>query len=147
MNIDSRFAPYGALTLRVALGFMYLAHSVVLKLMAYGLAGTAAYFTSIGLPAWLAYATFCSEAIGGMMLILGVQARWVSLALLPPLAGAIIWVHAAKGWVFTAEGGGWEYPAFLIVASIVLALVGDGALALVPTSGIRLRQTLANAHA
>jgi putative oxidoreductase len=32
--------------------------------------------------------------------------------------------------VFSAQGGGWEYPAFLIVASLVQWLVGDGAYAL-----------------
>ena len=39
----------GAL-LRVSLGVMFIAHSVVLKLFVYGLAGTAGYFASIGLP-------------------------------------------------------------------------------------------------
>ena len=143
MNIDFRLAPYGALTLRIALGIMYLTHSLVLKLLTFGLAGTAGFFVSVGLPAWLAYGTFCAEAVGGAMLILGVQARWVALALLPALAGAIIWVHGANGWVFTAQGGGWEYPAFLIVASIVFALVGDGPYALVPSRGLTLNRSLA----
>jgi hypothetical protein len=40
------------------------------------------------------------------------------------------WVHAANGWVFTAANGGREYPAFLIVASVVQALLSDGAYAL-----------------
>jgi putative oxidoreductase len=45
----------------------------------------------------------------------------------------MIWVHAGNGWVFTAPNGGWEYPAFLIVASVVQFLLGDGAYALVPS--------------
>ena len=36
-------------------------------------------------------------------------------------------VHAANGWVHMSAGGGWEYPAFLSVASIVAWLLGDGA--------------------
>jgi putative oxidoreductase len=119
-----------AFILRVSLGAVYLAHSIALKLMAYGLLGTAAFFVQVGLPAWLAYVTFAAEAVGGMLLILGVQTRWVALALTPALAGAIIWVHAANGWVFTAPNGGWEYPAFLLVASAVQFLLGDGAYAL-----------------
>jgi putative oxidoreductase len=58
-----------------------------------------------------------------------VYARQVALALVPVLLGAV-WVHAPNGWVFNAAGGGWEYPAFLAVASLVLWLSGDGALAL-----------------
>jgi putative oxidoreductase len=47
-----------ALVLRASLGIMYLAHSVILKLMTFGLAGTANFFVSVGLPGWLAYVTF-----------------------------------------------------------------------------------------
>jgi putative oxidoreductase len=39
-------------------------------------------------------------------------------------------VHLPNGWVFTSQGGGWEYPVFLIVASLALWLIGDGAFAL-----------------
>jgi putative oxidoreductase len=119
-----------AFLLRVTLGIMYLAHSIILKLMTFGLAGTASFFVSVGLPGWLAYVTFAAEAVGGVLLILGVQTRWVVLVLLPALLGAIIWVHAGNGWVFTAPNGGWEYPAFLIVAGVVQFLLGDGAYAL-----------------
>jgi putative oxidoreductase len=58
--------------MRVSLGIMYLAHSVVLKLMTFGLAGTAHFFVAVGLPAWLAHVTFAAEAVGGALLILGV---------------------------------------------------------------------------
>ncbi|MGO4716346.1 DoxX family protein [Bradyrhizobium sp. 2TAF24] len=134
MPLDSRLAPTGVLIIRVTLGLMYLMHSIVLKLLTFGLAGTAGFFVSVGLPAPLAYLTFAAEAVGGVLLVLGIQARWVALALLPPLLGAIIWVHGANGWVFNAAGGGWEYPAVLIAVSVALALLGDGALALVPSS-------------
>jgi putative oxidoreductase len=110
-----------AVLLRVSLGVMFLAHSVVLKLFTFGLAGTAGYFASIGLPAGLAYVVFAAEAVGGALLILNVATGWVSLALIPVLAGAF-WVHAGNGWVFSAAGGGWEYPLFLIVVSAVVAL-------------------------
>src|ERR1700676_2646592 len=124
--------------LRVPLGIMYLAHSVALKLITFGLAGTAGFFVGVGLPGWLAYVTFAAEAAGGVLLILGVQTRWVVLTLSPALLGAIIWVHAGNGWVFTAPNGGWQYPAFLIVASVVQFLLGDGAYALVPSKPMGL---------
>jgi putative oxidoreductase len=106
--------------LRVALGIMFLAHSVVLKYFTFTLAGTAQYFASIGLPASLAYVVFAAEAVGGVLLILGLYTRWVALALVPVLLGAL-WVHAGNGWVFSAANGGWEYPLFLIVVSVVVA--------------------------
>ncbi|MDR6755339.1 putative oxidoreductase [Mycoplana sp. BE70] len=124
---------YGTALLRMSLGAMYLAHSILLKLLTYGLDGTAGYFSSIGLPAWLAYLTFAAEAAGGVMLVLGIHTRAVALSLVPALAGAIIWAHGANGWVFTAPGGGWEYPLFLIATSIAQALLGDGAFALRPS--------------
>jgi putative oxidoreductase len=111
----------GDTLLRVALGIMFLAHSVVLKYFTFTLAGTAQYFASIGLPAALAYVVFAAEAVGGVLLVLGLYTRWVALALVPVLLGAL-WVHAGNGWVFNAPNGGWEYPLFLIVISVVVAL-------------------------
>ncbi len=122
-------AAYAALILRVSLGVMYVAHSLILKHFTYTLTGTAQFFESLGLPAALAYATFWGELIGGVLLVAGVGTRVVSLALVPILAGAL-WVHAGNGWVFSAANGGWEYPLFLIVVSFVAALLGDGRYAL-----------------
>jgi len=122
-------APYAALVLRVSLGAMYVAHSLILKHFTFTLPGTAQFFASLGLPAGLAYATFWAELAGGVLLLAGLGTRWVALALTPILAGAL-WVHAGNGWVFSATNGGWEYPLFLIVVSIVAALLGDGKYAL-----------------
>ena len=111
----------GDTLLRVALGIMFIAHSVVLKYFTFTLAGTAQFFSSIGLPAPLAYVVFALEAIGGVLLVLNIATRWVALGLVPVLLGAM-WVHLGNGWVFSAPNGGWEYPLFLIVISIVVAL-------------------------
>jgi len=126
--IDSRTAPYAALALRVALGVMFIAHAL-LKYYVFTLPGTAQFFQSIGLPGALAYATFWAELAGGVLILAGIYARWVALALIPILAGAT-WAHAGNGWLFTAANGGWEYPAFLTVAAAALALLGDGKYAL-----------------
>lgn len=123
--IDSRTAPYAALLLRVTLGVMFIAHSLILKYFTFTLPGTAQFFESIGLPGVLAYATFWAELIGGLALVAGFATRWVALALIPILVGATA-VHLGNGWVFSAANGGWEYPVFLIAASLVQALLGDG---------------------
>ena len=125
---DPKLAPYAALILRVGLGVMFVAHGLILKYFVFTLAGTAQFFESIGYPAFLAYAVFAAETAGGILLIAGIYTRWVALALIPVLLGALM-VHVPNGWVFSAAGGGWEYPAFLILASVVQALLGDGAFA------------------
>jgi putative oxidoreductase len=135
-TLDLRTAPYAALLLRVALGVMFIAHGL-LKVVVFGLPGTVAFFESLGYPALLAYATILAEIGGGALLALGIWTRWVALALVPILIGATL-AHVGNGWVFSAEGGGWEYPAFLIVASLTQTLLGDGAHALRPSPLPRL---------
>ncbi len=120
-----RNADYAALILRLALGTMFLAHGL-LKVVVFTLPGTVAFFESTGFPGWLAYVVTVAEIGGGAALIAGIAVRWVSLALVPVLLGALS-VHWGAGWVFSNEGGGWEYPAFLAIASIVQALLGAGA--------------------
>ncbi len=139
-HVQPTSSDYAALLLRVSLGIMYITHSLILKAMTFTLAGTAQYFESLGLPAGLAYATFWAELIGGVLLVLGVQSRWVALALLPVLLGAA-WGHIGNGWVFSAQGGGWEYPLYLIVLSVAQALLGDGAYALKPSRPLTLAPT------
>ena len=119
---------WAALLLRVTLGGLFLAHAG-LKLFVFTPAGTAGFFASLGLPPTLAYLTILAEIAGGVALIAGLWTRWVALALLPVLLGAIATVHAANGFWFTAAGGGWEYPAFWAVALVVQSLLGPGALA------------------
>lgn len=121
-------AALGATLLRVSLGVMWVSHAL-LKLLVFTLPGTARFFESVGFWGWLAYPVFAAELIGGLMLVLGVYARQVSLALVPVMLAAAS-VHMGNGWVFTSAGGGWEYPVFLTVASVVLWLVGDGAFSL-----------------
>lgn len=118
----------GATLLRLALGVMSLAHAG-LKVFTFGMAGAVQFFVAAGFPGWTAYAVVAVETVAGIMLILGVHARWASLALLPVLVGAAL-VHWGNGWVFTAPNGGWEYPVFLAFALTVQALLGDGAFAL-----------------
>jgi putative oxidoreductase len=127
--IDTRTAPYAALLLRLSLGGLFLAHAG-LKLMVFTPAGTAKFFASVGLPPALAYVTITAEVVGGIALILGVWTRFVAVALIPVLLGAIATVHGQAGFFFNNANGGWEYPAFWVVALIVQALLGGGAFEL-----------------
>ena len=121
-------AALGAALLRISLGVMWIAHAL-LKWFVFTLPGTAGFFETVGFPGFLAYPVFAAELIGGTALVLGVYGRQASLALLPVMLAAT-WVHLPNGWVHTSSGGGWEYPVFLCVASVVHVLIGDGAYSL-----------------
>lgn len=131
--IDTKLAPYATTLLRVSLGVMALAHGL-LKVLVFTPAGTVGFFQSLGLPAFLAYATIAIEVGGGLALLAGIYTRYVAIAMIPILVGSIVFGHWQAGWLFSNEGGGWEYPAFWTVALVVQALLGDGALALKPVA-------------
>lgn len=125
-NRTETLQPHAIALLRIALGAMTLAHGLM-KVFLFTVPGTVGYFESLGLPGVLAYLTILAEVGGGMALILGLFTRWVSLALVPVLLGAA-WVHLGNGWVFSSEGGGWEFPVFWAIALLVQAGLGSGSL-------------------
>jgi putative oxidoreductase len=135
--IDLRLAPYGALLLRISMGVLFILHGVYLKAMVFGMAGAGKFFASMGLPEWFAWVVMLYETIGGLMLILGIGTRWVSVFLGLHLLAAAYLGHAANGWNFSNKGGGYEYPVFWAIACFALALIGSGANALRPDAGLR----------
>ncbi|MGY1917452.1 DoxX family protein [Pseudomonas tolaasii] len=125
--IDSRTAPYAAFVMRLALGIMIIAHGLT-KVFVFTPAGTAGFFESVGLPGFLAYPVMAFEVLGFLMLVLGVYARWVATVAVVQLFVAAT-VHFSNSWSFSNVNGGWEYPVYLSVTALVVALLGDGALA------------------
>jgi putative oxidoreductase len=128
--INDRMAPVGALVLRAALGVINLARSLMLKYLEFALPGTAEYLRTIGFAGCMAYATLAAERVGGVLLLVGVWSRAVALVLIPVLVGAFT-AHAGNRWAFSNPNGGYPVflPVFLIVGSVVVALVGDRAYA------------------
>ena len=116
------------LILRLSLGLMFIAHGL-LKVIVFTLPGTVGFFESVGFPGWMAYVVTIAEIVGGALLMLGVETRKVAIALIPILLGAI-YVHTGNGWVFSNENGGWEYPLFLTLMTVVQALLGSGQYAI-----------------
>ena len=106
--------------LRIGLGVILLAHGL-LKLLVFTLPGTAQFFGSVGFPEWAAYPVTIFEIGGGLMLIAGLYARWVAWLSVPIMLGATF-VHFGNGWVFSNPNGGWEFPAFLVLVAVVVAL-------------------------
>jgi len=131
--IYPRTAPYGAFALRVTSGAFFIAHAG-LKAFVFTPAGTAKFFESVGVPGPLAYAAIAAETIGGLALLLGVYTRAAAVVLGLVLLAAIFSVHIHNGFFFNAPNGGWEYPAFWLVALVAQSLIGEGAFALRPSA-------------
>jgi len=119
---------HGAFLLRILLGIVLLAH-VSLKIFVFTIPGTVGYFASLGLPSIVAYLIIFGELAGGIALLLGIYTRLTALLTLPIFLGAI-WAHIGNGWVFSNEGGGWEFPALLTVLALIVAIQGAGSFAI-----------------
>ena len=120
-------ADLGTFVLRLTLGAAFIAHAL-LKLLVFTLPGTAQFFGSLGLSPFLGYVVFAAELIGGVLLVAGIGSRYVAAALVPIMLGAL-WAHSGNGWLFSGNGGGWEYPLFWTAALVAQVLLGDGAYA------------------
>jgi putative oxidoreductase len=134
-KLVDKLTPYAPTALRVALGLVFLLHAYM-KLFVYTLPGTAAFFEAHGFPGFAAYPVFLAEAIGGVMLVLGLGARYAALVLMPIMVGAIK-PHLANGAAFDSPGGGYEVPMLLLVLLGIQFVLGAGAWALDNVIGAR----------
>lgn len=98
--MQSTSTDLGVFILRLAQGIMFLSHGL-LKLFVFTLPGTAGFFASVGYPSWLAYVVVPAEVLSGIALLVGFQTRWVALAGIPILLGALA-VHLGNGWLFSS---------------------------------------------
>ncbi|MFD3542658.1 DoxX family membrane protein [Streptomyces sp. NPDC058662] len=125
------------LALRTGTGAVLMAHGTQ-KLFGWfggaGLEKTAAAMEQMGYrpgrPS--AVAAGMGEAGGGALLILGLATPAAGAAAAGAMAGAVA-VHAPAG--FFAQGGGFEYPAFLGFTAAAIGLAGAGRYALDHATG------------
>ncbi|MFD0023024.1 DoxX family protein [Streptomyces sp. NPDC058382] len=118
----------GLLILRVGTGAVLAAHGSQ-KLAGWfgggGIEGTTAAMEAMGFrpPKHSAVAAGTGEAGGGVLLALGLATPAAGAAAAGAMAGAVA-VHAPAG--FFAQGGGYEYPAFLGFTAAAIGLIGPG---------------------
>ncbi|MEU2021666.1 DoxX family membrane protein [Streptomyces sp. NPDC016469] len=118
----------GLLVLRVGTGAVLAAHGAQ-KLVGWfgggGVEGTTAAMEAMGFhpPKHSAIAAGLGEAGGGVLLALGLATPAAGAAAAGAMAGAVA-VHAPAG--FFAQGGGYEYPAFLGFTAAAIGLTGPG---------------------
>ncbi len=118
-----------ALTIaRVVLAAIMIVHGAV-KLFGFGLGGTIGFFTQVGapLPTVTAPLIIALEFGGGIALLFGLLSRWVTLAFVIDMLGAITLVHWKNGFM---GGMGVEFPLALIALALTIAVAGPGAYSL-----------------
>ncbi|MFA5199447.1 MAG: DoxX family protein [Candidatus Omnitrophota bacterium] len=122
-------ADLGILILRLGIGIMFVAHGLQKAFGLFagpGIKGFSEMLSSLGFvpaPFW-AYVAAYSELVGGLLLIIGFQARGAAAVLLILIVTAALKVHIAKG--FFLSGGGFEYTFVIASACLALILLGPG---------------------
>jgi putative oxidoreductase len=118
----------GLLLLRVVTGLVMVVHGWQ-KFFVDGLSGVSAFFGAMGIPlaGVSAAAVATIELVGGALLIAGLATRVVAALFAAAMVGAIMFVHAANG--FLAAGGGYEFVLLLAAVGAALALTGGGRFA------------------
>lgn len=86
--------------------------------------GTLGFFAKAGFTPpefWLGLAAF-SETMVGIFLILGLCTRFAALGSAAVLLMAVYALQVVKGFGWTWNTGGYEYPVFWAIASVVVAM-------------------------
>ena len=110
--------------LRIICGAFMFPH-VAGKFVAGGLsAATVGFFAKAGFhpPELWIYIAACAETLTGVALILGVCTRYAALGAAAVLAIAVYSLQVVKGFGWTWNTGGYEYPVFWAIACLVVAL-------------------------
>jgi putative oxidoreductase len=110
----------GALILRFALGLTFFIHGLV-KFQG-GIENTAGFFETLGLPGFSAYVVAFIELIGGIAMILGFGTRVVAALFAIIMAGAIVKVKLAAGFLGNGQGAGYELDFVLLAMSVFFIL-------------------------
>lgn len=110
---------------RLLVGAVLVAHGWD-KLAGQGVAATAGFMGSLGVPApqVAAVAVGVLELVGGLLLVLGAATAVVGLLVVVDMALAAWLVHAENG-VFVTDGG-WELVGVIAAVSLALAAAGPG---------------------
>ncbi len=123
-SVSSRSVDRGLLLIRVALGVVFFMHGWQ-KLFVFGVAGTAGFMASLGLPLPTvnAVAITAVELVGGLMLVAGAGTRLVGALLSFSMLVAVVTAHAANGFFLPS---GYEFAMTLGLVSLAVVLTGAG---------------------
>ncbi|WP_274363666.1 DoxX family protein [Paenibacillus thermotolerans] len=109
--------------MRVGMGIIFLMHGIAKLQM--GLSNVDAWFSSMGVPGFLAYAVAALELVGGIMLIAGLFTRYVSALFVVMLIGAIVTMKLPVGLLGNGQMAGYELDLGFIFVSLYLASANE----------------------
>jgi putative oxidoreductase len=117
-----------SMIMRVVLGIIFLAHGVAKFQM--GLGNVEEWFSSIGIPGFIAYVVAMLELLGGIMLIVGLFTRYVSAVFVVMLLGAIVMAKLPVGLLGNGQMAGYELDLGFILISLYLVVAERSALSI-----------------
>jgi putative oxidoreductase len=124
-------APYAVTILRILVGLTFLLHGYP-RLANIG--GFAGFLTSLGVPApgVFAFLVTALEVGGGLLLILGLATRWVSLLFAIEMLVTTLLVKLPNAGFIAPQGGGTgaELDLLLLAAALILLTQGSGPLSI-----------------
>jgi len=123
-SVSSSAVDRGLLLIRVALGVVFVMHGWM-KLTVLGLAGTAGFFGSVGIPLPMLNAVLVTalEFGGGLLFILGAGTRIIGALQVMSMAVAVLTVHGPNGFFLP---NGYEFALTLGLVSLAVVFTGPG---------------------
>jgi len=123
-SVSSPALDRGLLLIRVALGVVFIMHGWM-KLTVLGLAGTAGFFASVGIPLPMVNAVLVTalELGGGLLFLLGAGTRIIGALQAFAMFVALATVHGANGFFLP---NGYEFVFTLGLVSLGIVLTGPG---------------------
>lgn len=130
MANNNKFSEWTLTLLRVVLGIIFTYHGYAKLFVKGALPGTAQFFAAIGIPLanYAAVLVAFLEFFGGLLLILGLLTRWISVLLIIEMLVAFFKVHLKQGFMITSTAYGYEFISLILAALIAVLVNGAGAL-------------------
>ncbi|HVH96085.1 MAG TPA: DoxX family protein, partial [Bacillus sp. (in: firmicutes)] len=114
--------------LRVVLGITFFIHGFV-KFQG-GIENQVGWFSSIGLPGFLAYVVAIIELVGGFALFIGLGTKVISALLAILMIGATVKVKLSLGFLGNGQMAGYELDLALLAMAAYLAINGSKLLSM-----------------
>ncbi|MBI4439312.1 DoxX family protein [Candidatus Woesearchaeota archaeon] len=118
-KVARQYSGYSSLVLRLTLGVIFAAHGF--QKFSGGIDNVAKFFSSVGIPGYLAGFVAGVELVGGVLLILGLFTRLAAILIAAVMVVAITVVKLPAG---AGLLGGYELELALLAAAVAVFLLG-----------------------
>lgn len=113
--MNNKIQEVGLLLMRIALGLTFFIHGYVK--FRDGIENVSGFFSSLGLPGFMAYVVAIVELVGGIAMILGLGTRIVGALFALVMLTAILTAKRSAGFV-----GGYEFEMMLLAGGVLMLL-------------------------